>query len=337
MRDDQNSRRSPAMSPAVEGLEGRALLSTYGSTSALIARAQHKYHQFVSDLQRVELRSTATPAEALALRDDARAISADAASTTLPPAIARQKAVAATYILDRAPLDGGLGDAGFAGIRERLAAALDGLNVPTALLDDTVASIRAIADSAGVTAAEHDDLLDKTASYTRARNALPNGTITLPDPSTYYTQHLRGFFRGGAAARRLDGEALEAEIRTAAGGDPSRAATLRRDALGFVQIGATTTSGVARSLAAALGPAHDPGPPTAQAVADLKASARAILGPGASALTLGRVDRLADDSPALFQAAGSSSVAARAVVDAALKVVLDGGGSLPNSLRITGG
>ena len=272
--------------PTVDDLESRTLLSTYGSTSALVAAAQHKYHQYVSVLQRVELRSVATPAEALALRDDARAISADAATSTLPRAVARAKAVAATYQLDRAPLDGGLGDAGFADIRARLAANLDGLNVPTTRVDHTLASIRAIAGSADVTAAEHDDLLDKAASYTHARNALPNNSITLPDPSSYYTQHLRGFFRGGAAARRADGATLDAEIRTAAAGDPSRAAILRRDATLFIQVGATTTSAAARSLAAAFGGVFGPDAPSTQAVADLKDAAHTTLGPSASTSAL---------------------------------------------------
>ena len=96
--------RSRRRVPSVEGLEERRLLTTSSTIRQRVQAldARHEYDQFVTGVQSVELQSGATPAEYLALRDDARAIS-EAASTTKAPAVANSKAASAS-LQDR-PVD----------------------------------------------------------------------------------------------------------------------------------------------------------------------------------------------------------------------------------------
>ena len=99
--------------PAVDALEDRCLLSTTTQNqSSRVATAWHKYHQFVSELQRIELKSQATPDQSVALSDAARTLSSEA-SASGTPAI-KEKAVEATLQLDQAPLYGWLGESGWA-------------------------------------------------------------------------------------------------------------------------------------------------------------------------------------------------------------------------------
>ena len=97
-RDRQ--RRPHQFAPSVEGLEGRQLPSLFGTSSNQIAYqasiVRHEYDQYVGELKRLELASQATPAEYLALRDDARAISAAASGANLSVSDARYKTVAAS-------------------------------------------------------------------------------------------------------------------------------------------------------------------------------------------------------------------------------------------------
>src|SRR5262245_47365323 len=125
---------------ALEAMEGRLLLTT-SSVTTLVTRARHKYHEYVSELQHVELGSRATAADEMALRDAARSISAAAAGASLAPAAAQSKALAATLQLDHAPLDGPLGAPGWAAVRARLAADLDGTGVPPDLIDAAIAAM----------------------------------------------------------------------------------------------------------------------------------------------------------------------------------------------------
>ena len=98
--------------PALDSLEDRCLLTTTGQSQAYrVQRAWHEYHQFVSELQRIELKSQATPEESVALSDAARTISSEATADRTPAAQAG--AVAATLQLDQAPLYGWLGEPGW--------------------------------------------------------------------------------------------------------------------------------------------------------------------------------------------------------------------------------
>ena len=110
--------------PTIELLEGRLLPSFFGWYSASYnqvsyqaAIVRHDYDQYVSELKRIELASQATPAEYLALRDDARAISLEANGAGLPrtdvqlkavETSARASTVAALRLARRRRLDGGV-------------------------------------------------------------------------------------------------------------------------------------------------------------------------------------------------------------------------------------
>lgn len=318
MRVSRGPRPNRRCAASLDSLEGRLLLSsTSHSTAYRVARAQHKYHEYVGELQHVELQSRATPAEALALRDVARSISAAAATTDLPRPVARRKAVVATLQLDHAPLHGVLEERGWAEVRTRLASTLDGLNVPPDLIDRAVAAMRAIARSARVTTDEFATLSAKEASYRNARNALPNGSANLPDPEVYYTQHLRGFFRGGAVEHRQAQAMLESHISAiiaSTHGTPAAEEVLRRDARLLEQLGATVDSQANARLGDTFVAAFDQGIPDEGQRSELRAALLAILGPGATRRTFSAVDRLvADTHPSSWPRARLRSPFARSL------------------------
>jgi hypothetical protein len=320
--------------PVVEDLEGRRLPSAYyaSSSSYAVNLVRHEYHVFIGDLQRLELKSKATTAEALALRDDARAIAQDASTSGLNLQAAQTKALAVSLQLDRAPLDGGVSDQGWSVIAGRLAGNLSGLNVPQALVDRTTADMRAIADSAGVTAAatqrldaEMQTLLD--GEQWLGRNGY--GAYRFPNPQLDYTQHLREFFRG-APGQKLAAEAkLNADLRqseTAAGDRPADAVVLHRDAILLEAVGATLTSDAGARFNGAYLAAFAQGAPSATALAQWPAQLRAALGPAATTATLANTDRLATDAPTFFRAVGSSvGNADRIVTDVEVLVAAGGG------------
>ena len=113
-RRDHN-RQDRFVAPGIEALESRQLpslfppissYSLFSSNQQLTARAaivRHEYDQYVGELKTLELKSQATPAEFLALRDDARAISAAASAANLPPTVANTTAADVSLQLDDPP------------------------------------------------------------------------------------------------------------------------------------------------------------------------------------------------------------------------------------------
>src|SRR5262245_47263820 len=143
--------------PAFERVEGRVLLAAAPAPpqffAASAAQVQSDYHEFVTQLRNMQLRSHATPEQYRALRDDARAISAAASAATTKPEGAEAKALAATIQIDRAPLDGWLDQAGWADLAGRLTANLAPLGVPQTLIDKTVGDMQAVASAVGLSRA----------------------------------------------------------------------------------------------------------------------------------------------------------------------------------------
>jgi hypothetical protein len=325
--------------PAVEPLEGRRLPSTY--TQSLAQRAawvRHEEHVLDGKLQEIELESRATPQQELALRDDARAISAEAAATTLDRATASAKAVAASLILDNAPLEGWLGDAGWSAVRDRLGVALQGLVNDPALLDRTVANMRSLATSAGVT---YDDFR----SYSGARDRYQDSAMSLrnsgyhfPDPQVYYTQHLRGFFRGGATERASAKAKLESDLQSLAAqtqDTPQAAAVLHRDVASLERLAAGTTSQAAAQLLDAYAATFDQGPPSAESLAEFRSQATSIV--GTSPASARDLDRLIADAPVFFAASGASPANIRAIVADVRVFVETGGASSLNPFLVRAG
>jgi hypothetical protein len=338
--------RQHRFGPIVEALETRRLLSffsPYGySSNQLYYQAsvvRHEYDQYVSELKRLELQSQATPAEYLALRNDARAISTEASPSGLSAAAVQYKAVEVSLQLDRAPLNGWLDDAGWAEMSTQLTVDLSGLNIPQPLIDQTVSDMRALAVSAGVDPFGY-------ATFTNDFDTLREGEQTLPsnpygqfeDPSLYYTQHLRGFFRGWEAQRiqaeaKLQKDLHTIEAQTPSG--PAGAAVLQRDVQILKGLGAAVPSTTNQQFGSTYVAAFDQGAPGAQALPQLTSSLVTILGPAATASRIASVDRLVADAPAFYQAAGESAANVQTIVTDVGALVNAGGGESLNPFKIS--
>ncbi len=212
--------------PVLDALEDRKLPSSAAalffspstsSNSSYYANqaAQHDYDEFVSELQRIELNSSATPAQYLALRDDSRALTeaASAAVTGTPTPAESNDVIAATLLIDRSLLQGSLSSEGWSGTQARLSADLAPFNVSPTVITKTVTDMQAAAQAANVDPGSYEVLLADMAAVQAARTQV---TPSFRDPNVYYTQHLRGFFRGWAAQKSQDQAALTAEVNSVA-------------------------------------------------------------------------------------------------------------------------
>jgi hypothetical protein len=340
--------RDRRLGPSIEALESRRLPSVifpsssssyYNQVSYQAAIVRHEYDQYVSELKRLELASQATPAEYLALRDDARAISAAASPGGLPRTTVQLKAVEASLILDRSPLYGWQGDDGWIEMSARLTSTLDGLDVPRAIIDQTITDMKGFAASAGVGPYDF-------ATFTNDFDTLRNGEQTLPsgsgyhfeDPSLYYTQHLRGFFRGWGV-RRLEAEAMLAkdlrDVQAQARTDQAGAAVLHRDVQVLKSLGAGVSSATMDPFNATYVAAFAQGAPTAAGQAQLRSTLVGILGPVGTPDRIASVDRLVADASAFYQAAGASQAAIETIVTDVGALVDAGGGETLNPFKIT--
>ena len=284
---------------------------SYSSSGQLAARAafvRHEYDQYVGELKTLELKSQATPAEFLALRDDARSISAAASVANLPHAVARKTAVDVSLQLDRAPLYGAAKDSGWTVVANRLTTNLDALDVPQPLIAQTLDDMKTLAISAGVTAGEFQTFTNDFYALRDAESSLPpNRYYHFKDPGLFYSQHLRGFFRGWgvqkvAARSTLQRNLRAIQIETNAG--PGGVAALHRDAHFLESLGATVPSATNRQLDDAYIAAFDQGAPSAQEQSELRSNLVTILGPAGIASRVATVDRLVADAPTFAVAAG---------------------------------
>jgi hypothetical protein len=338
--------RPRRQAPSVEGLEGRRLPSFFGAYSTSYnqvayqaAIVRHEYDQYVSELKRLELASQATPAEYLALRDDARAISAAASPANLPRPDVQLKAVAASLELDRSPLFGWLDDAGWAEESSRLSADLGGLDIPQPLIDQTITDMRALAVSAGVGPYDFATFTNDFSILRAGEQSLPaNSGYHFEDPSLYYTQHLRGFFRGWGV-QKVDARATLdrdlAAIRREAGTAPAGAAVIDRDVGILEGIGAALPSSTMRAFNAAYAAAFASGTPGPEGLSQLRSTLINIVGPAATAQRIASIDRLVADAPAFDQALGSSATNVQTIVTDVGLLVDAGGGESLNPFKVT--
>lgn len=340
MRRSDPPRRNPptALVASIEPLEGRLLLSsTYSSsTAARIAQVRHLDHDYVSFVQTLELHSNATTAQYLALRDDALAISEAASTTSLSPEAANAKAVAASLQLDRAFLEGFLDDRGWAEIRSHLEANLSGLNVPQPVIDHTIADMKVAAGAAGVSEGAYSTFAAKADKLRDAENGLYAAYVHFDDPQLFYTQHLRGFIRGGTAEKRRAGSQIRSDVSiiAAGSGGPGSAVVLNRDIRLLEQIGSLTSVDATAQVGDALAAAFVNGTPGPAEQAQLGASLRQAIGPAQAKSTVAAVDRLAADAPALFAAAGHSTDHVATIVHDVAAFVGAGGGAPLNPFRV---
>jgi hypothetical protein len=347
-RHERSNRRNRARAFAnsVEILESRRLRSvfapysySYNQVNYQASIVRHEYDTYVGALKRIELASQATPAEYLALRDDARAISAAATAGNLPAAAVQFKAVAASLELDRAPLYGWLGDAAWTGVSARLSSDLGGLQVPQSLIDQTVTDMRTLAVSADVGP-------DEYATFTDSFNTLRNGEQSLPansgyhfeDPSLYYTQHLRGFFRGWGVRKVEARKQLERDlvaIQRQSSTSPTGAAVLGRDVGILETLGAALPSATKDQFNAIYVAAFAQGTPTSGDLPQLRSSLIGILGPAATSQRIAATGRLVADAPMFYQAAGASESNVQTIVTDVGTLVDAGGGETLNPFKLT--
>ncbi len=333
-------RRTPRRLIGVESLEDRRLLTTSSSNYAsyLAYTARHEYDHFVTEVQTLELQSQATPAGYLALRDDARAISNAASPSGQTPKALNASAFAATVEIDKAPLYGSLSDQAWAEEKTHLERDLAGLNVPQPLIDRTIADMQAVAASAGITS---DQYQTYTIDLTRARQdrlRVPAGNGGTPDPLLFYTQHLRGFFRGFAVQKSAADARLNSDLHTlpaSANAPPAATAALGRDAQILQTLAAPLPSAVNHQIHDAFVAAFAQGPPSAAAQASLRSGLDALLGPTASRSRLAAVDRLIADAPTFFRAVGSSPANVRTLADDVRDDVDAGAGSPLDPFKVT--
>ena len=331
--------RSRKRLPSVEGVESRLLLtasSSYYANLAYIAR--HEYDHFVTEVQGIELQSQSTSAEYLALRDDTRAISEAASTTSLPLKAANTKAAAASVEISRAPLYGSLSDQAWSAEQSRLGQRLTGLNVPQPLIDRTIADMRAIAVSAGVTSYQYQTFTDDFTRASEDRLRVPYGYGHIPEPGLFFTQHLRGFFRGWAVQRTNDEARLASDLRSipsSARASASDVSAINRDAQILENLGAPIPSAANNQVHDAFVVAFSQGVPTDSQRSALRSELVSLLGPTATPSRVAAVDRLLADAPALFRGLGSSAANVRTVADDVRAIVNDGGGASLDPFRIT--
>ncbi len=327
--------------PIVENLEERRLPSFFGSSysNQVYYQAQivrHEYDQYVSEVKRLELASRATPAEYLALRDDARAISADASAAGLPTTTAQLKAVSATLILDRAPLDGSFDNAAWTEVTTRLSGTLDGLHVPQTLIVQTVADMRTLADSAGVDPFGFSTFTDDFNTLRNGEQSLPaNSGYHFEDPGLFYSQHLRGFFRGWGTQKKNARTQLDRDLAAIERLSPAGAGVIRRDASILESLSAWVPSSTMNRLNAAYLAAFAQGTPSAASLSSLRSTLAGILGPAATPHRLNSIGRLVIDAPALETAVADSSTAVQTIVRDVAALVDAGGGETLNPFRVT--
>jgi hypothetical protein len=335
--------------PKGDALEQRTVLSyflpfgsysgSYQQLSGQAAIVRHEYDQFVGELKSLELKSHATPAEYLALRDDARAISAAASAADVPAATAKATAAEVSLQLDRSPLYGAATDGGWALVTARVTDNLDRLDVPAPLIDQTLTDMKALASSADVSPSEFQ-------TFTNDFNTLRAGEASLPsnpyyhfeDPGLYFSQHLRGFFRhwgtqklAAEARLRTDLAAIQSASQVGAAG----ASVLHRDVHLLKSLGAAVPSATNTQIGNVYLATFSQGAPAATAIAELRSNLVTILGPVATAPRVASIDRLASDAPLIYQATSGSISEIETIVTDVAVVVNAGGGETLNPFRVT--
>jgi hypothetical protein len=342
----RNRDRDRHFAPALEGLENRRLPSLFApissSSQQLAARAaivRHDYDRYVGELKALEQKSQATPAEFLALRDDARTISAAASAANLPTEVANSTAVDVSLQLDRSPLYGAAKDQGWALVSARVTTNLDTLDVPQPLIDRTLTDMKTLATSAGVSAGEFQTFTNDFYTLRDGESSLPsNPYYHFEDPGLYYTQHLRGFF-GHWGLEKVAAEAqLKVDLQSTQSAtqvDAAGAAVLHRDVRVLESLGAAVPSTTNQQLDDAYLAAFALGVPTPQIQSQLRSSLATILGPVATAPRIASIDRLVADAPTFARATGTPSPNVQTIIYDIGALVDAGGGESLNPFKIT--
>jgi hypothetical protein len=254
-------------------------------------------NQYTTTLARIEHKSRATAAESLALRNDAKAIGAAIAAAGVAPSVAAARGAAITNLLASAPIDGWFGDQGWADEHNKLDKLVAGLGVSESLVTQTIADMRALAESAGVSKGEFYRLSVSINAYKSSEKNLSyyyglNYLNSLPDAHTFYAQHLAGFVPGAKAQAQADRQRLADDERAlidASGANATQAAALRGGIHRLELAETQVTSGAIDQLHRAIAAAFAGGEPGDPAIAALRAEAATILA-NSGAVALAQAD-----------------------------------------------
>ncbi len=157
---------------------------------------------------------------------------------------------------------------------------------------------------------------------------MPSGYAHFEDPQVYYTQHLRGFIRGGTVAKNEARNTLQGDLRAIAPGN----AVVKRDVALLEQVGSKVASSSYEEVTDAYATALENGSPDAAALTQLKASLQEAVGTAVPSTTKA-INKLVADAPAFFQGAGSSANVETLLNDVGAYVAA--GGSAPlNPFRV---
>jgi hypothetical protein len=335
-------------------LEARTLLAastvpTIGSPSAYQSSYQYRSYmttlgaldQYTTTLARIEHRSKATAAEALALRDDARAIGAAISASGVAPSVAAARGAAISNLLASAPIDGWFDDQKWADEQAELDKLVAGLGVSESLVTQTIADMRAFAESAGVSKAQYYHLTVTVNAYKSSENNLSyyyglNYLNSLPDAHTFYTQHLTGFVPGSKSQARADRQQLAADERAlvdASGANAAQAAALRggihRLELAETQVPSDAIDQLHRAIATAFAS----GKPGDSALAALRAEAGTIFA-NAGAVALAQADGAITSLASYARATEAASAPIDTVLVDAARLVEEGAVGPANPYRV---
>ena len=333
-RKDAARRAEPSrkQSPGMEALPDRALLTSV-ITSVYLPQA---WSEFVSQFKKIEQNSRATPAEYTALRDDARSISEATTRATVGPQTAAEAANAATLLIDRALLDGWMGQAAWADVGAKLTNNLTLLGASPPLIAKTFGDMQAAADSARVNS---DEFQNFTAEFNQVRsdeNYVGASAYGYPDPELYYTQNLGGFFRGWALNRTADRQQLQTDVASVtSAASAADAGAVRRDVSLLEKLGGRLSSLTGSTFFGTYVTAFGPGTPALTEPSVVKSELQGALGASATRSWAAQVTRLIADAPAFYAGAGSSEANVATIAADVQAVVNDGVSSPPNPFRIT--
>ena len=216
---------------------------------------------------------------------------------------------------------------------------LETLDIPQPLIQQTLADMKALADSAGVSADEFQTFTNDFYTLRDAESSLPsNPYYHFEDPGLYYSQHLRGFFRHWGMQKVAAEAKLKSDLRTIQSQtqiNVAGVAVLHRDAQLLESLGAAVPSTTNQQLDDAYLAAFAEGAPSPQAVSQLRTNLVTILGPVGTASRIASVNRLAADAPAFARAMGASASNVQTIVADVGAVVDAGGDQSLNPFKVT--
>lgn len=208
-------RRRP-MPLSIENLEGRRLLSVAANHdghadrmphpsaevvhNVEIDRLKHDFTKLRIDVVQVQFDSQVTKSEVYTLAQDFRALGVPQKPVAYYVNSASKASLVRfdiVYRIDYGFIESGFSASQWANKEDIITADLKklGIDDPQSKVDQVIADLKAIAQSAGVTVDENLQYWTDESAVLSDLRALPNTHLRM-DPFYYYSHHLRGFIHG---------------------------------------------------------------------------------------------------------------------------------------------